>query len=489
MFIHYAAVAGYALLIVVIGIIGLRKTKSFSDFFLGGGKIGPWMTAFSYGTAYFSAVLLIGFAGKIGWGFGLSGIWIAVGNTIVGVFGVWFLLGKRVKLVAQKYNVQTMPELLQARFDSSFLKIFTAIAIFIFFIPYTAAVFMGLSYLFETTFSLSYTYVLLFMAVFTGIYLVLGGYKSMAMIDVIFGIIMSIGIFILLFSAIHAGDGFGNIVRNLRNIDSRLVAPVGPPGLWPLFSLVFLTSVAPFAMPQLIQKFYAIKDKKSVRIGTYVSTGFALIVTGIAYFTGALTRIFLSPETNPAAFTNGAPRFDALMPELLTTIIPDALLAIILLLVLAASMSTLAALVLISSSSITKDVYKGYINREASEGTLIKLVRGSSIFFLLISLILAFLKPDVIVTILSISWGAIASVFLGPFIWGLFSKRANKAGAITAAVGGLSVCLALFLIWGPTRVPQAGTIGMISSLLLVPVGSSVSRVVCIYSGKSADRRE
>jgi solute:Na+ symporter, SSS family len=469
---RYVAVFLYAAMVIYIGVKGSRKTKSFDDFALGGGKIGPWMTAFSYGTAYFSAVLFIGFAGKIGWAFGLSGLWIALGNTIIGVFGVWYLLGNKVKQEALSYNVHTMPELLEARFKSPFLKIFTSAAIFIFFIPYTAAVFMGLSYLFEFTFNMPYTYVLLFMGVFTGIYLILGGYKSMAMIDVIFGIIMTVGVVILLVSTIQKGGGLPNIFAALRDINPKLVAPVGPPGIIPLISLVFLTSFAPFAMPQLLQKFYAIKDERSVKIGMFASTVFALLVAGIAYFTGALTRVFLNPTASPAAFTeSGKPIFDALMPEMLMTVVPSALTVVILLLILAASMSTLASLVLISSTSITKDIYKGFINRDADDKKLTSLVRKSSAFFILLSMILAFLKPAVIVTILSVSWGAIAAVFLGPFIWGIFNKKVTKVGAIVGSVGGLGICLVLFFVWGARMVPQAASVGMIASLVLVPLFS------------------
>ncbi|MBC8415371.1 MAG: sodium/solute symporter [Candidatus Cloacimonetes bacterium] len=468
---RYIAVFAYAVLVIVVAILGSRKTKSFSDFLLAGGKVGPWMTAFSYGTAYFSAVLFIGFAGKIGWAFGLSGLWIAIGNTFLGTLGVWILLGNKIKQETGRLHVQTMPELLEARYNCSFLKIFTSAAIFIFFIPYTAAVFMGLSYLFEITFQMPYMYVLLFMGIFTGIYLVLGGYKSMAMIDVVFGMIMTIGVFILLACTISKGGGLPNIFTALKSINPKLAAPIGPSGFIPLFSLVFLTSIAPFAMPQLLQKFYAIKDKRSVRVGMWASTVFALIVTGTAYFTGALSRIFLTPTANPNAFINGKPVFDALMPELLVTVIPSALTVVILLLILAASMSTLASLVLISSSSITKDLYKGYLNKNASDKSLTKLVRIGSAFFIIISMLLAMQKPAVIVTILSISWGAIASVFLGPFIWGLFNKKVNKAGAITASIGGLIICLILFFTWGAQMVPQAGSVGMLSSLALVPIFS------------------
>ena len=462
---NYFVVGAYAALIIIIGLKGMRKTNSYHDYLLGGGKVGPWMTAFSYGTAYFSAVLFIGFAGKLGWGFGLSALWIALGNTLIGVLGVWLLLGNRIKNMSESLNVKTMPEYLEARFNCPFLKGFTALAIFVFFVPYTAAVFMGLSYLFESTFQLPYIWILLSMGLFTGTYLILGGYRSMAMIDVIFGIIMVIGVSVLLWFNIQKGGGIPDIVSSLRAIEPKLVAPVGPPGIVPLLSLIFLISVAPFAMPQLLQKFYAVRDKKAIRVGMIASTLFALLVTGVAYFTGALTRIFLSPASAPGAFgEGGAPLFDRLIPELLTTIIPSALTVIILLLILSASMSTLASLVLIASSAVTKDFYHGFINRNASDSALTRLGRLSSGGFIVLSMILAWLKPAVIVTILSISWGAIASVFLGPFLWGLFCKKLKKPGAVTASILGLVTCMYLFFSWGPSKVPQAASVGMLVSL-------------------------
>ncbi len=466
-----AVIAAFALMIIAIGIMGMRKTKSFSDFFLGGRDVGPWMSAFTYGTAYFSAVLFIGFAGKIGWGFGYSGLWIAVGNALIGVLAVWWLLGARIRKMSIDYDVHTMPEFFEKRYNSKFLKLFSSISIFVFFVPYTAAVFMGLSYLFRSNFNMDYTLALVFMGLFTAIYLVMGGYKSMTMIDVVFGIIMTFGVVILLYSTIDQGGGLANITDTIAAINPKLTEIIGPPGWWPLFSLVFLTSIAPFAMPQLVQKFYAIKDNRSIRIGMIASTFFAILISAIGYFTGATTRFFLSPETAPNAFENGKPIFDALMPELLSSVIPQTLSVLILLLILAASMSTLAALVLIASSSIAKDVYAGFINRNVSDKKLTLLMRICSAFFVLVSVIIAYFKPATIVAILGISWGAIGSVFLGPFIWGLFTKRANKAGAIASSVIALAVCLYLYIDGMPS--PQAGTIGMITSLVLNPVVSLV----------------
>jgi len=462
----------YALLIIVMGLIGMRKTRSFSDFFLGGGNIGPWMTAFTYGTAYFSAVLFIGFAGKIGWAFGFSGLWIALGNTLIGVLGVWWLLGYRIKKMSLEYNVSTMAEYLEKRYDSKFLKLFSAVSIFIFFIPYSAAVFIGLSYLFRSNFNINYTLALVLMGLFTATYLVLGGYKSMTMVDVFFGVIMIVGVIILLFSTIRSGGGLVKITADLQAIHPKLTKMVGPPGIWPLFCLVFLTSMAPLGMPQLVQKFYAIKDKKSIHIGMVASSLFALLVCGSAYFTGATARIFLNPEVTPEAFDKGKPLFDALMPVLLSTVIPTSLSVLILLLILSASMSTLAALILISSSSVAKDIYAGFINPGVSDKKLMLLMRFLSTFFIFLSVVLAYFKPATIVAILGISWGAIGSVFLGPFLWGLFSTRVNRTGAIASSVLGLATCLILYLTGSSS--PEAGTIGMMVSLVVNPLVSLIT---------------
>jgi SSS family solute:Na+ symporter/sodium/proline symporter len=482
MLLKIIVIGAYALMIIIIVIICLRRTKSFNDFFLGGGNIGPWMTAFTYGTAYFSAVLFIGFAGKIGWAFGYSGLWLAVGNSLIGVLGVWWLMGYRIKKMAAEYKVSTIAEYFEKRYNSRFLKLFSTISIFVFFIPYSAAVFIGLSYLFKINFNVQYIYALIFMGTFTAIYISLGGYKSMTMVDVIFGIIMCIGVTLLLFFTIYKGGGIGQITLQLQAISPKLTKIVGPPGVWPLFSLVFLTSVAPFGMPQLLQKFYAIKDKKSVKIGMLASTVFAVLVVGVAYFSGATARLFLNPGNTPNAFNNSKPIFDALMPELLVKIIPNSLLVIILLLILSASMSTLAALVLISSSSISKDLYAGFISKNVSDKKLTFLMRAASIFFVLLSVILAYIRPASIVSILGISWGAIGAVFLGPFIWGLFTKFTNKYGAIASSVSGLTTCLVLFYFFHLSS-PEAGTIGMLVSLAVNPLVSLIIKPKAVQEAK------
>jgi len=455
----------YALVIVFVGLVGLRRTKSFNDYLLGGGNVGPWMSAFSYGTAYFSAVLFIGFAGKIGWQFGYSGLWIALVNALLGVMGVWLILGWRIRKMATDYQVHTLSEFLEKRYTSPRFKLLSATVIFIFLVPYSTAVFMGLSYLFTSNFNMGYGFALVFMGGFTAIYLVLGGYKSMAIIDMFFGIIMAVGVIVLFFSTLNKGGGMSSISFSLDQIDPGLTEAIGPPGWWPLFALVFLTSVAPFAMPQLIQKFYAIRDERSVKIGTYASTVFALLIGGVAYYLGATTHVFLTPEANPRAFAStGTPLFDRLMPEMLTHVIPQSLSVMVLLLILSASMSTLAALVLISSSSFTKDFMSGFVVRNMSDSQLTRMMRIMNLFFIGVSVFFAWLEPSTIVSILGISWGALGSFFLGPFLWGLMSKGTRTSTAYFSGTAGLTVCLVLYFLKMPS--PEAGTIGMLISLSL-----------------------
>ncbi|NLH75995.1 MAG: sodium:solute symporter [Acidobacteria bacterium] len=467
MLVKALVIGAYAVLTLSVGYMGLKKTRTFDDFFLGGRAVGPWMSAFTYAAAYFSAVLFIGFAGKVGWGFGLSGLWIALANAVVGVFGVWGLLGDRIRRMSVELQVTTMPEFLEKRYGSPALKLVASVAVFVFLVPYSAAVFIGLSYLFKANFGFGFATALLVMGLFTAFYLVLGGYKSMTMIDVVFGLVMCVGSAVLLASTVGKAGGLGRLTEGLAAIDPRLTAPVGPGGAWPLFALVFLTSIAPFAMPQLVQKFYAIRDARAVRRGMIASTAFALLIAGTAYFTGAAARLFLTPETAPGAFSGGKPVFDVLMPEFLAKVVPPSLSVLMLLLILSASMSTLAALVLISSSSVVKDLYAGFVNRAVTDRAMTRLMRAVSAVFVLLSVVLAYLRPATIVAILSVSWGAIGSFFLGPFVWGLIGKRATKLGAIGSAVIGLGTCLGLAFTGTPPA--EAGTIGMIVSFASTPL--------------------
>ena len=153
------------------------RTKNVGDFFLGGRTLGPWMSAFAYGTTYFSAVLFIGYAGKLGWGFGIYTLWIVIGNTFIGTLLAWMVLAGRTRDMTSRLNAITMPEFLSARYGNKPLQVIAALVVFVFLVPYSASVLMGLSYLFEMTLHIPYENALYFLTALTAVYLVMGGYS------------------------------------------------------------------------------------------------------------------------------------------------------------------------------------------------------------------------------------------------------------------------------------------------------------------------
>ncbi|MHB8156885.1 MAG: sodium:solute symporter family protein [Desulfocucumaceae bacterium] len=472
----------YLLLILFVGVLiyagytGMKKTSTAMDFFLGGRNIGPWLSAFAYGTTYFSAVIFIGYAGKVGWGFGMSSLWIVVGNTLLGSLLAWAVLARRTREMTNRLNAMTMPEFLEARYDSKNMKVFSALVIFIFLVPYSASVYMGLSYMFNQIFGVPYIWAAVLMCLLTASYLVMGGYRAVAVTDVIQGAIMIFGVGMLLYYIVGAPEvgGFMEGARKLAAINPKLVAPV-PSGLTPLISLaslVVLTSLGPWGLPQMVQKFYAIKDESSIKPAMLVATLFALVITFGAYYTGSLTHLFF--DTLPLDPSTGKPTPDMLMPIIINTKLPEIGAAIILLLVLSASMSTLASLVLVSSSAIAIDLLKVV---RPNMGDRVFALRFFCLIFIALSLVIALLKPAIILSLMAMSWGTVAGVFLAPYVYGLFWKGTTPAAAWAGGISGLviSVGLSLYYKLDASVIPTIGSVAMLAPLLIVPFVSLFTR--------------
>ncbi len=452
---------------ICIGIWGMKKTSSLNDFFLGGRSIGPWVSALAYGTSYFSAVAFIGFAGKLGWVFGLNTMWIVAGNAIFGAFGAWMVLGRRTRIMTQNLDVMTMPEFLQERYQGRYTKMFSAVVIFIFLLPYSASVFKGLGHLFEANFHISFDVALLIMIGITGIYLVLGGYFAITLTDFIQGIIMIFGSLAMVAVFVSKGGGFSDILSNIST-GYNLHMPVDkrPPMLL-LAGLVFMTSFGTWGLPQMVQKFYAVKNEKVIPKAAIATFFFALIIGFAAYFSGTMSHVFM--DKLPVA--NGAPAFDRIVPQLLTSYLPQALMALILLLVLSASMSTLSSLVLVSSSSIAVDLYKGHVNTQISTENSVAMMRFLSTLFIIISFFIARYEFAIIITLMSLSWGAVAGTFMAAYIYGLYWKRASLAGAAVGMITGLTTSVVLFYVMGASNSPIASSIAMIIPFFVIPAVS------------------
>lgn len=457
----------------IIGLMGMRKTKNVGDFFLGGRNIGLWLSAFSYGTTYFSAVIFIGFAGKLGWLFGSKVLWIAFGNSILGSLLAWAILAKPTRKMTFALNVKTMPEFLAARYNSEYLKYFAAFVIFLFLTPYSASVYKGLSYLFEKNLNVSFDTALYFMAGLTALYLIMGGYHAVNFADFIQGTIMIFGALLMVFIITGKAGGFSAATQTITQNYPQNV-PKAPPG-YILLSLVILTSLGPWGMPQMVQKYYAIKNESIIPKAMIITTVFAIIISFVAYFCGALTHCFFD-----AARTKEL-GFDKLIPVLLGEHTPNWLNIIILLLVLSASMSTLSGLVLVSSSAIAIDFYQGKNPNEKREKNTLILMRVLCLVFIVISVLIAKFQVAYIVTLMSISWGLVAGCFLAPYLYGLFFKKGSTTACWICMY--FVILLNIVLMYYYTKVggkakaegmaPFVGSLSMILPLIIFPIASII----------------
>jgi SSS family solute:Na+ symporter len=457
-----------------IGVWGMRKTKTLGDFFLGGRTLGPWISAAAYGTSYFSAVIFIGFAGAQGWQFGLNSLWIALGNALIGACAAWLLLARRTRRMTQNLDSMTMPQFLQERYGAKHLKPVASSVIFFFLLPYSASVFKGLGHLFEAVFGIPYDLALLVMIAFTGIYLILGGYFAIAVTDFIQGIIMFFGAAAMIAVLTGQGGGLGEMLGKTAENYRRHIPPEGRPGFLMVASLVFMTSFGTWGLPQMTQKFYAIKNERVIPKAAVVTTVFALVIGVAAYLTGAYAHVFFTPETIPRD-PAGAILYDSIVPALLTSRLPQLLLALILLLVLSASMSTLSSLVLVSSSSVAIDLYPVRAGPQTGKDRSVAMMRFLSAIFVIVSYLVSRFRISFIVTLMSLSWGAVSGSFAAPYIYGLYWKRVTKAGAYGGLLSGLAAEIILFFTLGPANSPLAASLAIVIPFVVTPVVSCFTR--------------
>lgn len=469
---------------VGVGLYCRKHATDVNSFVLGGRQVGPWLTAFAYGTSYFSAVIFVGYAGQFGWKFGVSSTWIGIGNAVIGSLLAWVVLGRRTRLMTQHFDSATMPEFFGARYDSRALRIVASLIVFVFLIPYTASLYNGLSRLFGMAFNIDYTVCIIIMAVLTGVYVIAGGYMATAINDFIQGIIMLVGIVAVVLAVLKSNGGFISSLDALARVtdDSASTTPgvfasfFGPDPV-NLLAVILLTSLGTWGLPQMVQKFYSIKSEGSIKKGTVISTLFAVVVAGGCYFLGGFGRLF---STSELVAENG---FDSIIPAMLSNLSPI-LIGVIVILVLSASMSTLSSLVMASSSTLTLDFIKDVFVKDMKDKHQLICIRALIVVFIFISVIIAIIQYRSNVTfiaqLMGVSWGALAGAFLAPFLFGLYWKRTTKASAFVCFFFGSGIMLMnmLFRDLFPVilRSPiNCGVFAMLAGFIIVPVVSLLSK--------------
>lgn len=481
MFIKVLLLVVFFAIMIAVGLYSRRHSTNVNEFVLGGRKVGPWLTAFAYGTSYFSAVVFVGYAGQFGYKYGLSSTWIGLGNAFLGSLLAWVVLGRRTRIMTKFLDAKTMPDYFGKRYHSQSLRIVAAVISFVFLIPYTSSVYNGLSRLFGMAFNIPYEACVVVMAALTCVYVILGGYMATAINDFIQGIIMVFGICAVVVAILNGNGGFNAAVMKLAQIPSDVPVTMGQPGAFTAFfgtdplnllGVVILTSLGTWGLPQMVQKFYAIRDEKAVQTGTVISTVFAVIIAGGCYFLGGFGRLY---DTAAIYKPDGSVAYDAIIPSMLSTL-PDVLIGIVIMLVLSASMSTLASLVLTSSSTLTIDLIKGNLVKDMDEKRQVFTMRVLLIVFIVLSVVMALNPPTFIAQLMGISWGALAGAFLAPFLYGLYWKGVTRAAVWASFASG--VLITVVNMFPATKFIQspinAGACAMIAGLVIVPVVSFIT---------------
>ncbi|MBO4426490.1 MAG: sodium/solute symporter [Clostridiales bacterium] len=470
---------------IAIGVMTRKKANSVDGFVLGGRSAGPWLTAFGYGTSYFSAVVFIGYAGQFGYKYGVSSTWIGIGNAVIGSLLAWIVLGRRTRVMTKHLDSKTMPDFFGKRFDSQALRVAAALIAFIFLIPYTSSVYNGLSRLFNMAFNIDYKICIIVMAALTCVYVILGGYMATVANDFVQGIVMLFGICAVIATVLNNNGGFMQALTTLSQQESDVAVSAGMKGAFVSFfgpdplnllGVVILTSLGTWGLPQMVGKFYAIKDEKSIKAGTVISTAFATIVAGGCYFLGGFARLY---EGNPAIYKDdGSVNFDSIIPTMLSGL-PDVLIGIVIVLVLSASMSTLSSLVLTSSSTVTLDLIalignkKNEDKKKVDKRNLVTM-RLLLVFFIVVSVALSLNPPTFIAQLMGYSWGALAGSFLAPFLWGLYWKKTTKLSVWACFIAGVGLTVANMIFKFVASPINMGAITMLAGLAIVPLVSLIT---------------
>lgn len=430
----WVTVAVYIAFIVAVSAINKKRSKSMTDFAVGGRSAGGWASALSYGTAYFSAVMFIGYSGGTGWNYGLWAVLPGIGNAIFGSLLAWLVLANRTRSVTRELKIKSMPQFFDKRFSSPAMKMFCMVIIFIFLIPYSASVYKGLTSVCSVLLGVNETICMIVIALVSLVVVVLGGYAAALKADFIQGIVMIVGVIVLIVSVIRCQQ-VGGLEAGISAIREKTQAlNLGPVKHISLWATVLMTSFGTWGLPQMIHKYYGIRDNKEVKRGTVVSTFFAFVVAGGGYFIGSLSRLFY----DDAKALGGT---DYLVPNMLSKAnLSSILLGVVLVLLIAASVSTLSSITITASSTITMDFVKPKIFPNFDGEKTAWVSRIISVIFIALSYFIA-TSDTPILDMMSYSWGIISGSFLAPYAISLYWKKLNKAGAWAGMLGGFIVAL------------------------------------------------
>lgn len=435
--IYWTVIVVYMFILIGVGLIASRKTRGIADFYLGGRNIGPFVTALSFIAAYFSSVVIIG-GGGFGYKFGMSTLWVGAINVLLGCTLCWIFLGKRLRKYTQKLKTMTIPGFIAERFKAPEARIFSAVIIFILMLIYNVSVLKGMGHIFEVLMQIPYIYGILISGIIIILYVAIGGYLAVVWTSFVQALIMIVGLLLLTSRTLFVVGGLTAANEKLAAIDPGLLSTPGIWGYAGLISFCLIVSFGVWGMPQLVIRFYSIKNTAVLRIGTVVVTiGGCLAL--LPYLNGAVSRILFPALKNP----------DLAIPTLTKAVLSPLGAAIFLAAVVAAGMSTFAAVLIIVSSAIVRDFWQKGLKKKTDEKKLLRAGRVVSVIAGVISLLIAIKPPGLILVLTAFAWSIIASATLWPILFGIYWRRTTRWGVTTSMFVGSIVALIWMVIGEP----------------------------------------
>ena len=477
----------YLAITIVVGIIYSRKNKSVNDFYLGGRKLGPLVTAMSAEASDMSAYLLMGIPGVAL----LSGLadasWTAIGLA-VGTYLNWLFVAKRLRNYSHKINAITLPEFFSKRFhdDKNAISLIASIIIIVFFIPYTASGFNACGTLFSTLFGMNYFTAMIISAVILVTYTTLGGFLAASTTDLIQSIVMTIALIMIVVFGITTAGGVGAVIDNAQSIpgyfslNQTYAAASGTAASYGLLTKcsTLAWGLGYFGMPHILLRFMAIEDAGKLKTSRRIASVWVVISMFIAIVIGI---------TGSAMIANGS--IDALAPEdsqriiikiatLLSTHgwLPTILAGIVFAGILAATMSTADSQLLAASSSISEDIVQSFFKIKLSEKTRMIIARITIICIAIVAIIWA-RKEGSVFSIVSFAWAGFGATFGPLMLLALFWKRSNKYGALAGLIAGG----VMIFVWKYAIAPMGGILNIYELLPAFIIALVVNVVVSLIT--------
>lgn len=461
--IHWHVIIPLVIFLVIIFVIGFWANKhvmnsnSFlQEYFLGGRNMGGFLLAMTMMATYGSASSFIGGPG-VAYNKGLGWVLLSMAQLPAGYY-VLMVLGKKFAIISRKLKAITLIDFLRERYRSNVVVIVSAISIIIFLFSSMAAQWIGGARLVESLTGWHYSTALFVFAIVVLIYVIIGGFRAVALTDAVQGTVMLLGSIIILVGTIIAGGGISNIMADLVAENPKLVSPFGADdSLTPLYVSTFwiLIGIGVIGLPQIAVRAMAYKNSKSMHTAIIIGT----IAIGTVMFGMHLTGVLARPVIP------GIEIGDKVMPMLTLKVLPPFLAGIVLAAPMAAIISTVNALLMLVSSTIVKDIYLNFIKPNAKDNEIKKISFMVTAIIGVIVIIVSLRPPDLLVWLNLFSFGGLESVFVWPVVFGLYWKKGNKYGAITSMIIGLTSYILIDQLWPNVFGMHTVTLPILFSLL------------------------